>query len=97
MQNKNERILSSEDKIEGFQGKLKFWLDHIASGSTDMFPTVCLFSTDNALLSVIDDHLNSLQKKFKEYFIEVVSKIWYGFVIHLVLSELHFLWKSKRN
>jgi hypothetical protein len=93
---KNENILSSVDKLEGFWGKLKLWPELTASGSSEMFPIVCSFGEDKALLSVIEEHLNPVQKKFKNT-LPVVPKIWTGFVIRLVLSEHHFLWKPKKN
>jgi hypothetical protein len=54
MQSKNENIISSVDKIAGFQGKLKLWVELIASSSTEMFPTVCSFGVTKTLLSVIE-------------------------------------------
>jgi hypothetical protein len=44
------------------------WLEFIASGSTEIFPTICSFGADETLLSAIQEHLNTLQKKFKECF-----------------------------
>jgi hypothetical protein len=67
MQGKNENVLSSMDRIGGFLGKLKLWLELIASGSAEMFQTICSFGADKTLLSVIEEHLN-FQKKFKVYF-----------------------------
>jgi hypothetical protein len=49
---KNENILSSVDNFEGFVGKLKFWLELIASGSTEMFQTVCLFGADKTAIEL---------------------------------------------
>jgi hypothetical protein len=54
-----------------------------ASGSTRMFPTVCLVQT--RLYSVIEEHLKALQKKSLRDTSEVLSRIWTGFVIRLVL------------
>jgi hypothetical protein len=55
------------DKIKGFCGKLKLCLQHIASGSTEMFPTVCSLAAGIKLISVIE-HVNALQGKFSDYF-----------------------------
>jgi hypothetical protein len=51
------------------------WLELIASGSTEMLPTVCSFGTDSTLLSVIEEHLIALQKKFKKYFGSSVKNV----------------------
>jgi hypothetical protein len=67
MQGKKENILSSVNKIEDFQGKLKLWLELTASGSTEIFPTVCSFGADKFLFSVVEAHINTLQKKIKEH------------------------------
>jgi hypothetical protein len=67
MQGKNKNILTSMDKIQGFHGKLKLWLQHIANGSTEMFPTVCSLAAGNKLIFVTEGHLNALQQKFFDY------------------------------
>jgi hypothetical protein len=90
MQDNNGNILSSVVKIEGCRGKLKLWLEIIASGSTEMSPTVCSFCAEKTLLSVIEEHLNAIRKK------KAVSKFWTGFVTGLVLSEHHFSESPRR-
>jgi uncharacterized membrane protein len=61
MEGQNENIMSSMDKIQIFHRKLKFWLQRITSGSTDMFPTVCLLAAGNKLIYVVEEHINALQ------------------------------------
>jgi hypothetical protein len=67
MQGKIKNIERSMDIIPGFDGKLKLCLQHIASGSTERFPTVCLLTAGNTLICGIEEHLIALQQKFLEY------------------------------
>jgi urate oxidase len=54
---------------------LKLWLELIASGLTETFPTVCSLVADNTLLSATEERLNALQKKFKKYFVSTVEDL----------------------
>jgi hypothetical protein len=55
-------------KLKVSERSWKLWLALFASGSTEMLPTVCSFGADKALLSVVEEHINARQKRFKEYF-----------------------------
>jgi hypothetical protein len=58
---------------------LKLWLKLAASGSTEMFPTLFSFGADKTLRSAIEEHLIAFKKSLKNT-LEVLSKIWTGFV-----------------
>jgi hypothetical protein len=57
MKGKNEDILSSMDKIQGFCGTFKLRLQHMANGSTVVFPTACSLAAGNKLIYVTEEHL----------------------------------------
>jgi hypothetical protein len=61
MRGKIENIERCMDIIQGFQGKLKLWLQHIANGSTEMFPAAWLLAAGNKLICDIEEHLTELQ------------------------------------
>jgi hypothetical protein len=68
MQGNNDTIFSTTDKIKGFRGKLKLWLEYIEKGSTDMFPNLCSLGENVTFIPLIVEHLNTLHKKFGEHF-----------------------------
>jgi hypothetical protein len=63
-----EEILNSMDKIQGFLGKLKFLLQHIANVFPLRCSQFCSLATGNKLICVTKEHLNTLQKMFPNYF-----------------------------
>ena len=67
MQNGNENILSSTDKIKAFQKKLAIWKRKAGSGCLEMFPLVGKDSSDG-LIPLIVDHLTILEDKMDYYF-----------------------------
>lgn len=74
MQGRNENILTSMDKIQGFINKLNLWIQTIENGSCEMFPTVWPLADDNkVLMDLIKEHLVLLQQNFKKYFGESVE------------------------
>jgi hypothetical protein len=68
MQGNSENILTSMDKIQGFREKLKLWLQHIAPGNIEIFPTVCSLAAHKMLVPAIEEHIKILQQKFCDYF-----------------------------
>jgi hypothetical protein len=67
-QGKDETIFSTKDKTEGFKGKLKLWLVYLEKGSTEIFPNLCSLGENVTFIPLIVEHLNTLRKKFGEYF-----------------------------
>jgi hypothetical protein len=68
MQGKSENILTSVEKIQGFHKKLKLWLQHIATGNLEIFPTVCSLAVHKMFVPAIEEHIKILQQKFCDYF-----------------------------
>ena len=67
MQNGNENLLSSTDKIKAFQKKLAIWKRKAGSGCLEMFPLVGKDNSDG-LIPLIVDHLTILEDKMDYYF-----------------------------
>ena len=67
MQNGNENLLSSTDKIKAFQKKLAIWKRKAGSGCLEMFPLVGKDNSDS-LIPLIVDHLTILKDKMNYYF-----------------------------
>ena len=67
MQNGNENLLSSIDKIKAFQKKLAIWKRKAGSGCLEMFPLVGKDNSDG-LIPLIVDHLTILEDKMDYYF-----------------------------
>ena len=38
MQGRNENLLTSTDKINGFRSKVQLWQQHVKTGNYEMFP-----------------------------------------------------------
>jgi hypothetical protein len=53
MQSKDEPIFSTTDKIEGFKGKLKLWLEYLEEGSTEVFPNLCSLGENVTFIPLI--------------------------------------------
>ncbi|XP_023240180.1 protein FAM200A-like [Centruroides sculpturatus] len=76
MQGKNENILTSMDKIQGFVNKLNLWIQRIENGSFEMFLTVwSLASCNKVMMDLTKQHLQILQQRFKKYFGDSVEDI----------------------
>jgi hypothetical protein len=56
------------DKIQGFREKLKLWVQHIAPGNLELFPTVCSLAARKMLVPAIEEHIKTLKQKFCDYF-----------------------------
>ena len=67
MQNGNENLLSSTDKIKAFQKKLAIWKRKAGSGCLEMFPLVGKDNSDS-LVPLVVDHLTILEDKMNYYF-----------------------------
>ncbi|XP_023226698.1 zinc finger BED domain-containing protein 5-like [Centruroides sculpturatus] len=76
MQGRNENILTSMNKIQGFVNKLNLWIQRIENGSFVMFSTVwSLASGNKVMMDLIKEHLQILQQRFKKYFGDSVEDI----------------------
>ncbi|XP_067131374.1 zinc finger BED domain-containing protein 5-like [Centruroides vittatus] len=72
MQGRNENILTSTEKIQGFVNKLNLWIQRIENGSFEMFSTVwSLASGNKMMMDLIKEHLQILQQRFKKYFEDI--------------------------
>ena len=69
MQGRNENIITSTEKLRGFQSKLSLWREVVVTGKLDMFP-LCYAGHTNTpeLCTVISQHLETLAEKFAHYF-----------------------------
>ena len=70
MQGRNENLLASTDKINGFCLKLHLWQQHVEIGNLEMFPlTQKQQNVNTALLcEIISKHLKTLEDKLSFYF-----------------------------
>ena len=70
MQGRNENLLTSADKINGFRSKLQLWQQHVESGNLEMFALTHQWQDVNtaALCEIIVEHLKTLEEKMSFYF-----------------------------
>ncbi|XP_077598774.1 SCAN domain-containing protein 3-like [Stigmatopora nigra] len=69
MQGRNENLLTSTDKINGFRLKVHLWQQHVQRANLEMFPLTDKQQSNTAALSeVIGKHLKSLEEKLSFYF-----------------------------
>ena len=69
MQGRNENLLTSTDKINGFRAKLALWRQHLEHKSLDMFPHTQDYPGHHAgLYDIIGEHLETLEEKMAFYF-----------------------------
>ncbi|XP_056302924.1 SCAN domain-containing protein 3-like [Danio aesculapii] len=69
MQGRNENLLTSTDKVNGFRLKVHLWRQHVQRANLEMFPlTEKRQSPTAALCEVICKHLKSLEEKLSFYF-----------------------------
>ena len=70
MQGRNENLLTSTDKINGFRFKVQLWQQRVESGNLEMFPLTNKLQGVNtaALCEVIVKHLKILEQKMSFYF-----------------------------
>uniref|UniRef100_A0A674MK34 Uncharacterized protein n=1 Tax=Takifugu rubripes TaxID=31033 RepID=A0A674MK34_TAKRU len=67
---RNENLLTSTDKINGFRSKVQLWQQHVESGNLEMFPLTNKWQDVNiaALCEIIVKHLKTLEEKMSFYF-----------------------------
>ena len=70
MQGRNENLLTSTDKTNGFRSKVQLWQQHVESGNLEMFPLTYKWLGVNttALCEIIVKHLKILEQKISFYF-----------------------------
>mgnify|MGYP000380336819 CR=1 FL=1 len=70
MQGRNENLLTSTDKINGFRLKVQPWQQHVQRGNLEMFPLTEKRHDVNtaAMCEVIGTHLKTLEEKLSFYF-----------------------------
>lgn len=70
MQGRNENLLTSTDKIQGFCSKVLLWKQHVESANLEMFPHTQKWQSVNraALCETICKHLKCLEQKLSCYF-----------------------------
>ncbi|XP_069615975.1 SCAN domain-containing protein 3-like [Ranitomeya imitator] len=70
MQGRNENLLTSTDKMNGFRLKVQLWQQHVQGGNLQMFPLTEKLHDDNtaAMCEVIGSHLKTLEEKLSFYF-----------------------------
>ncbi|XP_069588346.1 zinc finger BED domain-containing protein 5-like [Ranitomeya imitator] len=70
MQGRNENLLTSTDKMNGFRLKVQLWQQHVQGGNLQMFPLTEKLHDDNtaAMCEVIGRHLKTLEEKLSFYF-----------------------------
>jgi len=70
MQGRNENLLTSTDKINGFRSKVHLWQQHVESGNLEMFPLTKKWQNVHtaALCEIIGTHLKSFEEKMSFYF-----------------------------
>ncbi|XP_034021474.1 SCAN domain-containing protein 3 [Thalassophryne amazonica] len=70
MQGRNENLLTSTDKMNGFRVKVQLWKQHVNCGNLEMFPLTekCHHGNTAAMRKVIGTHLKTLEEKLSFYF-----------------------------
>ena len=70
MQGRNENLLTSTDKINGFRSELHLWQQHVEIGNIEMFPFTQKQQNANTavLREIISKHLKTLKDKLLFYF-----------------------------
>ena len=65
MQGRNDNLLTSADKINGFRSKVHLWQQHVESGNLEVFPFTKKWQNVQAaaLREIIGKHLKTLQEK----------------------------------
>uniref|UniRef100_A0A670JTK9 Uncharacterized protein n=1 Tax=Podarcis muralis TaxID=64176 RepID=A0A670JTK9_PODMU len=76
MQGRNENLLTSTDKINGFRAKLQLWHQHVESGNLEMFTLTKQWQGVHtaALCEIIAKHLKTLEGKLSCYFSSVSTE-----------------------
>uniref|UniRef100_A0A8C5R0I0 Uncharacterized protein n=1 Tax=Leptobrachium leishanense TaxID=445787 RepID=A0A8C5R0I0_9ANUR len=76
MQGRNENLLTSTDKINGFRSKVQLWHQHVESGNLEMFTLTKQWQGVHtaALGEIIVKHLKTLEEKLSFYFSSVSTE-----------------------
>ncbi|KAJ1098210.1 hypothetical protein NDU88_003326 [Pleurodeles waltl] len=76
MQGRNENLLTSTDKINGFRSKVQLWHQHVESGNLEMFTLTKQWQGVHtaALSEIIVKHLKTLEEKLSFYFSSVSTE-----------------------
>ena len=76
MQGRNENLLTSTNKINGFQSKLHLWQHRVEIGNLEIFPLTPKQQNANnaALCDTISKHLKTLEDKLSFYFSSICTK-----------------------
>lgn len=76
MQGRNENLLTSTDKINGFRSKVQLWHQHVESGNLEMFTLTKQWQGVHtaALCEIIGKHLKTLEGKLSFYFSSVSTE-----------------------
>lgn len=76
MQGRNENLLTSTDKINGFRSKVQLWHQHVESGNLEMFTLTKQWQGVHtaALCEIIVKHLKTLEEKLSFYFSSVSTE-----------------------
>ena len=69
MQGRNENLLTSMDKINGFRSKVHLWQQHVESGNLEMFPLTKKWQIVHTvqMCEIIRKHLKTLKMSFYFY------------------------------
>lgn len=74
MQGRNENILTSSDKLQGFKKKLGLWLEELQKGNLEMYQRTNHTTIEQKKQLIVDlaqEHLSMLQMKFDHYFYSI--------------------------
>ena len=74
MQGISENILTSSDKLLGFQQKSLLWQNELRLGSLEMFPKTYKNQKNvekSFLLNLAKEHLTLIQQKYDKYFFAI--------------------------
>ena len=76
MQGRNENLLKSTNKINGFRSKLYLWQQHVEIGNLKIFPLTPKQQNANnaALCQIISKHLKTLEDKLSFYFLSACTE-----------------------
>ena len=75
MQGRNENLLTSTDKMNGFCSKVHLWRQHVESGNFEMFPLTKKWQNVHTavLCEIIGKHLNTLKEKMSFIFLFILD------------------------
>ena len=76
MQGRNENLLTSKDKINGFCSKVQLWQQYVETGNLEMFPLAnkCQDFNTAGLCETIVKYFKSLEEKMSFYFLSASTE-----------------------